>query len=140
MWCDWNLERIICEGVSVRQSGNLSDKLPDRISFGEADGPIVAALRLPEKLKARATQDYAIGSSAAPDSQGRLRGVLCTGLSEAMAASDAGANFLVLTRELPHEELKSLCDLVPIPVYSPGLALEEAWEYGASGVSEVLIT
>jgi mutator protein MutT len=101
-----------------------------------ADGPIVAALRLPERLEARAAPDYAIGASAAPDPQGRLRGVLCTGLSDAMAASDAGANFVVLTRELPHEELKSLCELIPIPVYTPGLALEEAWELGASGVNE----
>ena len=102
-----------------------------------ADGPIVAALRLPERLKARATQDYAIGASAEPDSQGRLRGVLCAGLSDAMAASDAGANFLALARELPHEELKVLCELIPIPVYVPGLALEDAWGYGASGINEI---
>ena len=102
-----------------------------------ADGPIVAALRLPEKLQALATQHYVVGASAEPDPEGRLRGVLCSGLSDAMAANDAGANFIVLRRELPHGELRSLCEMVPIPVYTPGLALQEAWELGASGVSEL---
>ena len=102
-----------------------------------ADGPIVAALRLPEKLQALATQHYVVGASAEPDPEGRLRGVLCSGLSDAMAANDAGANFVVLRRELPHGELRSLCEMVPIPVYTPGLALQEAWELGASGVSEL---
>jgi hypothetical protein len=102
-----------------------------------ADGPIVAALRLPEKLQALATQHYVVGASAELDPEGRLRGVLCSGLSDAMAANDAGANFVVLRRELPHGELRSLCEMVPIPVYTPGLALQEAWELGASGVSEL---
>ena len=102
-----------------------------------ADGPIVAALRLPEKLQALATQHYVVGASAEPDPEGRLRGVLCSGLCDAMAANDAGANFLVLRRELPHGDLRSLCEMVPIPVYTPGLALQEAWELGASGVSEL---
>ena len=112
----------------------------ERVELLPADAPIVAALRLPERLEVRATQDYALGASAEPDPQGRLRGVLCTGLSDAMAASDAGANFLVLTRELPHEELRALCELIPIPVYTPGLALEDAWGYGATGINDVLIT
>jgi hypothetical protein len=103
-----------------------------------ADGPIVAALRLPEVLTARETSDYVIGASAEPDRQGRLRGVLCEGLSGAMAASDAGANFVVLARELPGEELKALCELIPIPVYTPGLGPERAWELGASGLVELL--
>jgi mutator protein MutT len=100
-----------------------------------ADGPIVAALRLPEVLTDPETRDYVVGASAEPDRQGRLRGVLCDGLSDAMAASDAGANFVVLARELPRDEIKILCELVPIPVYVPGLALEEAWELGATGIT-----
>jgi mutator protein MutT len=102
-----------------------------------ADGPIVAALRLPERLTERETQDYVVGESAEPDAKGRLRGVLCAGLSDAMAASDAGANFVVLKRGLPRAELKPLCELIPIPVYAPGLALEEAWGLGASGINNL---
>jgi hypothetical protein len=58
-------------------------------------------------------------------------------MADAMAASDAGADFLVLRNELPHAEIRSICELVPIPVYVPGLALKEAWELGATGVAEM---
>ena len=102
-----------------------------------ADGPIVAALRLPERLTEVSTRDYVLGRSAELDAAGRLSGVLCLGLADAMAASDAGANFLVLRNELPPGEIKSICELVPIPVYAPGLRIEEAWELGATGVDEI---
>jgi len=102
-----------------------------------ADGPIVAALRLPEKLTQASTRDYVVGRSAEADPAGRLRGVWCAGLADAMAASDAGADFLVLRAELPHAEITSICELVPVPVYVPGLGLQEAWELGATGVVEI---
>jgi mutator protein MutT len=102
-----------------------------------ADGPIVAALRLPERLWQASTQDYVLGTSAEPDAAGRLRGVWCDGMASAMAASDAGADFLALRAELPHAEIRSLCGMVPVPVYARGLALEEAWELGATGVVEI---
>ena len=102
-----------------------------------ADGPIVAALRLREKLTQPATRDYVLGRSAEPDAGGRLRGVWCLGLADAMAASDAGANFLVLRNELPPPEITSICELVPVPVYVPGLGLPEAWGLGATGVVEI---
>jgi mutator protein MutT len=102
-----------------------------------ADGPIVAALRLPERLPQAATQDYVLGRSAEADAAGRLRGVWCDGMADAMAARDAGADFLVLRTELPHAELRALCELVAVPVYTPGQALEEAWELGATGVVEI---
>ena len=102
-----------------------------------ADGPIVAALRLPEKLTQASTRDYAVGRSAEADPAGRLRGVWCVGLADAMAASDAGADFLVLRAELPHAEITSICESVPVPVYVPGLELKEAWELGATGVVEI---
>jgi mutator protein MutT len=92
-----------------------------------ADGPIVAALRLPERLSAVSTREYELG---------RLRGVMCDGMADAMAASDAGADFLVLRNELPHAEIRSICELVPVPLYVPGLGVEEAWELGATGVVE----
>jgi mutator protein MutT len=102
-----------------------------------ADGPIVAALRLPESLTQPATRDYVLGRSAEHNGGGRLRGVWCLGLADAMAASDAGANFLVLRNKLPPAEIISICKMVPVPVYVPGLGLPEAWELGATGVVEI---
>jgi mutator protein MutT len=103
-----------------------------------ADGPIVAALRLPERLTQASSAYYAIGEiGGGPDSGGRLRGVLCAGMGDALAGSDAGADFLVLRDELSHREILSICELVSVPVYTPGLALEEAWALGASGTAEL---
>jgi 8-oxo-dGTP diphosphatase len=106
-----------------------------------ADGPIVAALRLPERLKQVSTPEYVVaelGSSA--DSDGRLRGAWCAGMSDAIAASDAGADFLVLQYELSHSETAALCEMVPVPVYTrfqKGLALEETWALGATGTHQL---
>jgi mutator protein MutT len=102
-----------------------------------ADGPIVSALRLPEKLTQSSTRDYVLGRSAEADAAGRLRGVWCLGLADAMAASDAGADFLVLRNELSRGELRSLCELVSVPVYTPGLSIEAAWALGATGTAEL---
>jgi mutator protein MutT len=102
-----------------------------------ADGPIVAALRLPEQLSQAATRDYVLGRSAEADAAGRLRGVWCDGMADALAGSDAGADFLVLRNELPHEDIRSICELVPIPVYARRLGLREAWGLGATGLVEI---
>ena len=102
-----------------------------------ADGPIVAALRLPDRLSQVSTPDYVLGRSAEPDPAGRLRGVWCLSMADAMAASDAGADFLVLQDELAPAEIRSICELVPVPVYVRGLTLEEAWRFGASGRVEL---
>jgi 8-oxo-dGTP diphosphatase len=102
-----------------------------------ADGPIVSALRLPERLSQASTPEYALGPLAGADSAGRLYGVWCDGMADAMAASDAGADFIVLQNELSHTELRSICELVSVPVYTPGLKLEDAWALGATGINEV---
>jgi 8-oxo-dGTP diphosphatase len=102
-----------------------------------ADGPIVAALRLPERLAETSTSEYVVGRFDEADAHGRLCGVWCDGMADAMAASDAGADFLVLRNELPHTEIRSMCELVPVPVYVPGLGVQEAWELGATGVVEI---
>jgi mutator protein MutT len=107
-----------------------------------ADGPIVAALRLPERLTQASTKHYWVADlggadTGGPHTNGRLRGVFCAGPAEALAGSDAGANFLVLRHELPHAEITSLCKRVPLPVYVRGLKLTEAWELGATGVAEI---
>jgi mutator protein MutT len=102
-----------------------------------ADAPIVAALQLPQRLAQVSTQDYVLGRLGEPDAGGRLRGVWCSGAADALAASDAGAAFLVLRDQLPHEEIRSICELVAVPVYVPGVAIEEAWQWGATGVAEI---
>jgi mutator protein MutT len=122
------------EGQALRWC--TGDEL-ESVELLPADGPIVAALRLPERLTRASTRDYVLGRSAEADAAGRLRGVWCDGMADAMAASDAGADFLVLRGELPHAEIRSICELVPVPVYVPGLGLEGAWELGATGVVEI---
>jgi 8-oxo-dGTP diphosphatase len=102
-----------------------------------ADGPIVAALRLPERLTQASTAHYAVDELGGPDRGGRLCGVWCASFADAMAGSDAGADFLVLRNELPHAEIPSICELVAVPVYVPGVGLEESWGLGATGVVEI---
>jgi hypothetical protein len=105
-----------------------------------ADKPIVAALRVPERLTQASTAEYAVVavtdlSHRARD--GRLRGVMCASLPEAEAAVAGGAAFLVLHRVFPRAEISVLCEAVFVPVYVRGFALEEAWALGASGISEI---
>jgi hypothetical protein len=102
-----------------------------------ADAPLVAALRLPERLTQESTQFYVIGELGAADPRARLCGAYCAGMADALAGSDAGANFLVMTRELPHADIASICELVPVPVYVRGLGMEEAWRLGATGIVTV---
>jgi hypothetical protein len=110
-----------------------------------ADRPIVRALRLPERLRQMASRYYCVGdlrslecSAAVADADNapRLRGVFCASAEEGSAAARAGADFLVIRDVLADEELEALCRTVSVPVYAPGVALEKAWELGASGVSE----
>jgi mutator protein MutT len=105
-----------------------------------ADKPIVAALRLPERLTQLSTPYYEVGAAGEAvraGGAGPLRGVLCASAADAAAAALAGADFLVLFRELPGEELEELCRSVSIPVYARGIPLESAWGLGASGINEI---
>jgi mutator protein MutT len=108
-----------------------------------ADKPIVAALRLPERLTEASSAYYAIGDfgSLGRSTDGtqdrvdtRLRGVLCAGVQDGVAAASAGADFLVMRDTLADEEVVALCARVPVPVFVRGLELERAWGLGASGV------
>lgn len=110
-----------------------------------ADKPIVAALRLPERLTEASSPYYGIGDlnslgcpnvGAEATDGARLRGVLCVSAAEAAVAAGAGADFLVLTKTLSAGELAALCQSVSVPVYARGLALEEACVLGASGTNE----
>jgi 8-oxo-dGTP diphosphatase len=115
----------------------VSQEELEAVELLPADGPIVAALRLPERLTQASTAHYAVDELGGPDSGGRLRGVWCASFADAMAGSDAGADFLVLRNELSHAEITSICELVAVPVYVKGLSVEEAWGLGATGVVEI---
>ena len=107
-----------------------------------ADGPIVRALWLPERLRQASSVYYRVGDSSslacrtvAVDTQ--LRGVFCDSAIEAAAGVGEGAEFLVLRGEMANGELAALCAAVPVPVFARGLTLEEAWALGASGLNEM---
>ena len=105
-----------------------------------ADKPIVAALRLPERLKQVFTAWYGItdlSSLRESTHHGRLRGVFVEGVEDGAAAVRLGADFLALRNVLADAELSALCEAVPVPVYARGMGLEQAWALGASGVNEI---
>ncbi len=120
-----------------------------------ADGPIVRALRLPERVSEAASLVYSIAewnpvraaelqagthAALAPSvgAEGaRLRGVLCATREEALAAWRAGADFLVMRNVVAAEELRALCEAALIPVYARGMAMHEAWAMGATGASDL---
>jgi mutator protein MutT len=112
-----------------------------------ADKPIVAALRLPERLTDVSTRYYSIGefsSFGRPGADGdspvapRLLGVFCASVEDAAAAVSAGADFLVMRQKLTDGEIAALCGLVPMPVFAVGIGFERAWELGASGINSIV--
>jgi mutator protein MutT len=99
-----------------------------------ADKPIVAALRLPERLSEVSTPDYVLHDAwRGPSLDGRLCGVLCSSAAGAVAAAESGADFLVMRDVLAMRDLDVLCGSVRLPVYARGNSLPEAWEHGATG-------
>jgi mutator protein MutT len=105
-----------------------------------ADRPILAALRLPERLRRDTTADYRVVSArdlkgARPGS--RLLGAACRSAAEAEAAA-AGADFLVLDPVLAPGELAALCARVAVPLFVRGVALERAWALGATGINALV--
>ena len=128
-----------------------------------ADRPILAALRLPERLRLISTPFYRVGgdSNVLQDRPGAdrsarggsargaqssggakatrrtpLLGVFCSSAGEAAAA--AGTDFFVMREALPNGELAELCDAVDEPVFARGVALERAWALGASGINALV--
>ncbi|HMD29663.1 MAG TPA: NUDIX domain-containing protein [Steroidobacteraceae bacterium] len=102
-----------------------------------ADAPVIAALRLPERLIQASTSHYTVADASVRTADGLLRGVFCTSLREAEQAVAAGADFLVLRGAASDGEISALCAAVSVPVYVRGLALEHAWALGASGIGEI---
>jgi mutator protein MutT len=124
-----------------------------------ADAPIVAALRLPERLRALRSRNYTLfdpRSTAAgpllrhfsrrrsaqslrgPKCAAKPAGVVCATAWESESAWRRGADFVVLRDCLPPAVLSRICRRVPLPVYACGLPLEEAWRLGATGLSELV--
>jgi mutator protein MutT len=105
-----------------------------------ADEPVVAALRLPERLKQVFTAWYGItdlSSLRESTHHGRLRGMFVEGIEDGAAAVRLGADFLALRDVLAGADLSALCEGVPVPVYARGIGLEQAWALGASGLNEI---
>ncbi|HEY2675631.1 MAG TPA: NUDIX domain-containing protein [Steroidobacteraceae bacterium] len=106
-----------------------------------ADGPIVRALRLPERLVVASSANYVVnGSATVVQEQGpRLRGTICSDLIDARAAAPA-ADFLVLRDAATPVEIASFCAQVCIPVFarsSREISLEQVWALGATGTHDL---
>jgi 8-oxo-dGTP diphosphatase len=104
-----------------------------------ADRPIIAALRLPERLQQSHTPFYALRDAAAAPARmaRRLDGVFCEDACDADAAVAAGADFLAMRVPLSAAELMALCGRVPVPVFARGTTLEHAWAQGATGINAI---
>lgn len=122
-----------------------------------ADRPIVAALRLPERLRRRATRDYVLEEfrgfdqlegpgGAAPGAppvagttraRGPLHGAICRGADEALAAAQRGAELIALCESPAPADLGALCARLSVPVFVRGMTPRRAWSIGASGIHEL---
>jgi len=105
-----------------------------------ADRPIVAALRLPERLTAPGsagaeaeTRDCWVANGAAADQP--LGGVICADARDALRAVAGGASFIVMRSVINSSALAELCAEVSVPVYARGIEIEAAWALGATGVA-----
>jgi mutator protein MutT len=110
-----------------------------------ADAPIVAALRLPDRMTQISSPFYVVRDSVRQlVTQGQasrgasiLVGVVCSTAAEAVDAADRGAHFLLTRTLLADYELRALCRSVMVPVYARGSALEEVWNMGATGLNQI---
>jgi mutator protein MutT len=116
-----------------REELSRADLLP-------ADRPVVTALCLPERIVASAGHGYRVVGMEPADfrREGQaLVGVLCDGLPDATRAAAEGADFVVLRRRLEKAKISALCARMNVPVFAHGITLAQAWELGATGVSDL---
>jgi len=114
-----------------------------KIELLPADRPILAALRLPERLRRMCTRYYRIvdlravrrGRSHALPVPLCLLGVFCRNAAQAAGAAAAGADFLVMREALPDSELAASCGAAAVPLFASGISLTRAWALGASGIN-----
>ncbi len=110
-----------------------------------ADRPILAALRLPERLRRMCTRYYRIGDmshmrerrSLGGSSAEGLLGVFCRNAEEAAGAAAAGADFLVMREAVADCELAASCAAAAVPLFARGVTLARAWALGASGINAI---
>ena len=109
-----------------------------------ADGPIVRALWLPERLEVRETARYRVvgftefsGGERGGGGPPRLVGVICGNVEEARRAAGAGADFVVLGVSLGEAGLREVCGQVEVPVFARGVSSARAWRAGARGVNRI---
>jgi mutator protein MutT len=98
-----------------------------------ADAPIIASLKLPERLVCTPTDDYSIGFRTS----GKMVGTECSDVTDALAAEEVGVDFVVMTAWLPNQLLSELCQAVEVPVFALGIDLQLAWVLGATGVNQL---
>jgi len=108
-----------------------------------ADRPVVTALRLPAVIDSSAGPNFEIVpiEAFAPQAQHleraapvRMTGVLCGSAAQALAAAAAGADFIVLSREIQAADARGCCESIGRPIFAQGVSLHAAWELGAAGV------
>jgi mutator protein MutT len=105
------------------------------------DRPILAALRLPARLRQDTTAYYRVVSASELERARRrpgLVGAACRSAAAAEAAAAAGADFLVLYPVLAPGDLAALCARVAVPLFARGVTLEGAWALGASGINALV--
>jgi 8-oxo-dGTP diphosphatase len=102
-----------------------------------ADGPIVRALRLPERLAYASTSFFEVREACrqGDDAGGKLQGVYCSTVEAALAAARAGADFIVMRPQLQLHAAAVLCRAVRVPVYLSGVSPEAAFGLGATGIN-----
>jgi len=117
----------------------LSQENLEKAELLPADGPIVRALRLPERLTEATTRFFYVGEiGLRRDAEsGKLQGVYCSTVVEATAAAHAGADFIVMQHDLPSQDVVSLCLSVPMPVFARTSTPEAAFVLGASGTNQL---
>jgi 8-oxo-dGTP diphosphatase len=111
----------------------------ERAELLPADGPIVRALRLPERLT-EAISDFYEVRDALPVGWSRgalLQGLYCSTLDEGRAAAALGADFIVMRSELADREVALLCHALTIPVFVPTKTPETSFLLGASGLNDI---
>jgi mutator protein MutT len=116
----------------------LSQEELEEAELLPADGPIVRALRLPERLTEAVSDFYEVKdalpvcrSSGAP-----LQGLFCSTIEEGHAAAGL-ADFVVMRCELPDRHVALLCQALTIPVFVPTKTPETSFLLGASGLNDI---
>jgi mutator protein MutT len=113
----------------------------ERAELLPADGPIVRALRLPDRLSDASTSFYEVREACrqGEDAGGKLHGVYCSTVEAALVAARAGADFIVMRPLLQMQAASILCRTVSVPVYLKGTSRKSAFALGATGINAIAL-